>query len=91
MSDVGIAGGRIRSFVERIEHIEAEIAELNEGKMEVFAEAKGEGFDIKIIKEIIKLRKQDESERDEHETLLDLYMKAMDKAEPEEAEEAKAA
>jgi uncharacterized protein (UPF0335 family) len=90
MSDVGIAGGRIRSFVERIEHIEAEIAELNEGKKEVFAEAKGEGFDIKIIKEIIKLRKQDESERDEHETLLDLYMKAMDKAEPEEAE-AKAA
>ncbi|HEY0034595.1 MAG TPA: DUF2312 domain-containing protein, partial [Devosia sp.] len=85
MSDVGIAGGRIRSFVERIEHIEAEIAELNEGKKEVFAEAKGEGFDIKIIKEIIKLRKQDESERDEHETLLDLYMKAMDKAEPEEA------
>lgn len=91
MSDVGIAGGRIRSFVERIEHIEAEIAELNEGKKEVFAEAKGEGFDVKIIKEIIKLRKQDESERDEHETLLDLYMKAMDKAEPEEAEEAKAA
>lgn len=90
MSDVGIAGGRIRSFVERIEHIEAEIAELNEGKKEVFAEAKGEGFDIKIIKEIIKLRKQDENERDEHETLLDLYMKAMDKAEPEEAE-AKAA
>jgi uncharacterized protein (UPF0335 family) len=90
MSDVGIAGGRIRSFVERIEHIEAEIAELNEGKKEVFAEAKGEGFDIKIIKEIIKLRKQDESERDEHETLLDLYMKAMDTAEPEEVE-AKAA
>jgi uncharacterized protein (UPF0335 family) len=89
MSDVGIAGGRIRSFVERIEHIEAEIAELNEGKKEVFAEAKGEGFDIKIIKEIIKLRKQDEDERDEHETLLDLYMKAMDNAEPED--EAKAA
>ncbi|WP_108396091.1 DUF2312 domain-containing protein [Devosia submarina] len=90
MSDVGIAGGRIRSFVERIEHIEAEIAELNEGKKEVFAEAKGEGFDIKIIKEIIKLRKQDENERDEHETLLDLYMRAMDNSEPEEAE-AKAA
>jgi uncharacterized protein (UPF0335 family) len=89
MSDTGIAGGRIRSFVERIEHIDAEIAELNEGKKEVFAEAKGEGFDIKIIKEIIKLRKQDESERDEHETLLDLYMKAMDTAPVED--EAKAA
>lgn len=89
MSDVGIAGGRIRSFVERIEHIEAEIAELNEGKKEVFAEAKGEGFDIKVIKEIIKLRKQDQEQRDEQETLLDLYMKAMDNA--SEAENAQAA
>lgn len=81
MSDtVGIAGGQIRSFVERIEQIEGEIAELNEGKKEVFAEAKGEGFDVKILKEIIKLRKQDKDERDEHETLLDLYMRAMDEA-----------
>jgi uncharacterized protein (UPF0335 family) len=79
MSDtVGIAGGQIRAFVERIEHIEAEIAELNEGKKEVFAEAKGEGFDVKILKEIIKLRKQDQEERDEHDTVLDLYMRAMD-------------
>jgi len=88
MSDAGIAGGRIRSFVERIEHIEAEIAELGEGKKEVFAEAKGEGFDIKIIKEIIKLRKQDADERDEHETLLDLYMRAMDNAPEAEAKAA---
>jgi len=80
MSDVEIAGGPIRSFVERIEHIEAEIAELNEGKKEVFTEAKGEGFDVKVIREIIKLRKQDQVERDEQETLLDLYMKAMDNA-----------
>jgi uncharacterized protein (UPF0335 family) len=79
MSDtVGIAGGQIRAFVERIEHIEAEILELNEGKKEVFAEAKGEGFDVKILKEIIKLRKQDQEERDEHDTVLDLYMRAMD-------------
>ena len=79
MSDtVGIAGGQIRAFVERIEHIEAEIAELNEGKKEVFAEAKGEGFDIKILKEIIRLRKQDKEERDEQDTVLDLYMRAMD-------------
>ena len=79
MSDtVGIAGGQIRAFVERIEHIEAEIAELNEGKKEVFAEAKGEGFDVKILKEIIKLRKQDQEERDEHDTVLDLYMRAME-------------
>lgn len=77
---VGIAGGRIRSLVERIEQIEGEIQDLMEGKKEVFAEAKGEGFDVKIIKEIIKLRKQDQDERDEHETLLDVYMRAMDEA-----------
>ncbi|WP_445504828.1 DUF2312 domain-containing protein [Microvirga sp. G4-2] len=81
MSDVvGIPGNRIRSFVERIEQIENEIKELNEAKKEIFSEAKGEGFDVKILKEIIKLRKQDQDERDEHETLLDVYMRAMDEA-----------
>ena len=59
MSDVTIPGGRIRSFVERIENIDSELAELNEQKKEVFSEAKGEGFDVKILREIIKLRKQD--------------------------------
>jgi uncharacterized protein (UPF0335 family) len=82
MSDISVSvpGGRIRSFVERIENLDSEIAELNEGKKEVFAEAKGEGFDVKILKEIIKLRKQDQDERDEHETLLDVYMRAMETA-----------
>ena len=47
-------------------------------KKEVFAEAKAEGFDVKILKEIIKLRKEDKDERDEHGTLLDLYMRAME-------------
>ena len=79
MSDtVGLAGDRIRSFVERIEQLETELKELNEGKKEVFVEAKNEGFDVKILKEIIKLRKQDEEEREEQETLLDVYMRAMD-------------
>ena len=81
MSDsVGIPGDRIRSFVERVEQLETEIQELNEQKKEVFAEAKGEGFDVKILKEIIKIRKQDKEERDEHESLLDTYMRAMDTA-----------
>jgi uncharacterized protein (UPF0335 family) len=89
MSDkTGIPGNRIRSFVERVEQLEAEIQELNEGKKEVFAEAKGEGFDVKILKEIIKLRKKDQEERDEHETLLDVYMRAMESSEPEEAKAA---
>jgi uncharacterized protein (UPF0335 family) len=76
--DVGIAGSKVRAFVERIEHLDSEIAELSEGKKEVFAEAKGEGFDVKILKEIVKLRKLDQDERDEHETLLDVYMRAME-------------
>jgi uncharacterized protein (UPF0335 family) len=79
MSDVvGIAGDRIRSFVERIEQIETELKELTEAKKEIFSEAKGEGFDVKVLKEIIKLRKQDQDERDEHDTLLHVYMQAMD-------------
>ena len=79
MSDqVGISGNRVRSFVERVEQLDQEMAELSEQKKEVFAEAKGEGFDVKILKEIIKLRKQDQDERDEHDTLLDVYMRAME-------------
>ena len=78
---VGIAGERIRSFIERVEHIEEELKALNEGKKEVFAEAKGEGFDVKVLKEILKLRKQDKDERDEQDSLLDLYMQAMEEGE----------
>jgi uncharacterized protein (UPF0335 family) len=89
MSDVvGIAGDRIRSFVERIEQIETELKDLTEAKKEIFSEAKGEGFDVKVLKEILKLRKQDQEERDEHETLLDVYMRAMDEAGPAPVAEA---
>ena len=88
MSDVTIAGGRIRAFVERIENLDTELAELTEQKKEVFAEAKAEGLDVKILREIIKLRKQDKDERDEHETLLDLYMRAMEQAPPEKVAKA---
>ena len=84
MSDVTIPGGEIRAFIERIENLDTEIQELNEQKKEVFAEAKGDGFDVKILKEIVKLRKQDEEERDERESMLDLYMRAMEQAVPEE-------
>jgi uncharacterized protein (UPF0335 family) len=74
----GIPGDRICSFVERVERIDEEIKALNEGKKEVFAEAKGEGFDVKVLKEILRLRKQDKDERDEQESLLDLYLRAME-------------
>ena len=82
---VGIPGNRILSFIERIEHIDEEIKALNEGKKEVFSEAKGEGFDVKVLKEILRLRKQDQDERDEQESLLDLYLRAMQTAAPEQS------
>ena len=81
MSDTaGIPGDRICSFIERIEHIDEEIKALNQGKKEVYSEAKGEGFDVKVLKEILRLRKQDKDERDEQESLLDLYLRAMESA-----------
>jgi uncharacterized protein (UPF0335 family) len=81
MTDMaGIPGDRICSFVERIEDIDEEIKALNEGKKEVYSEAKGEGCDVKVLKEILRRRKQDKDERDEQESLLDLYLRAMESA-----------
>jgi uncharacterized protein (UPF0335 family) len=77
---VGIPGDRICSFIERVERIDEEIKALNEGKKEVFSEAKGEGFDVKILREILRLRKQDKEDRDEQDTLLGLYLRAMESA-----------
>ena len=84
----GIPGDRILSFIERVEQIEEELKALNEGKKEVFSEAKGEGYDVKVLKEILRIRKQDQDERDEQESLLDLYLRAMKQAEPAQAKAA---
>ena len=77
---IGISDDRIRSFIERIEHIDEEIKGLNEGKKEALAEAKGEGFDVKVLREILRLRKLDREDREEHESLVDLYLRAMESA-----------
>jgi uncharacterized protein (UPF0335 family) len=74
---VDVAGDQLRAIVERIENIEAEIKELTEAKKEIFLEAKGNGFDIKILREVIRIRKQDPNERDERESLLDVYLQAI--------------
>jgi uncharacterized protein (UPF0335 family) len=79
----GVAGDQLRAFVERIEHIEEEIRSLTEDKKEIFAEAKGEGFDVKILKEVIRIRKQDQEERQEHESLLEVYLHALEDVEPQ--------
>jgi uncharacterized protein (UPF0335 family) len=79
---VDVAGDQLRTIVERIERIEEEIKELAEGKKEVYLEAKGNGFDVKILREVIRVRKQDQKERDEQESLLDVYLQAIKGASP---------
>jgi len=72
-----IAGDQLRAVVERIENIDDEIKELTEAKKEIYLEAKGNGFDVKILREVIRVRKQDQQERDELETLLEVYLQAI--------------
>ena len=74
---VEVAGDQLRAIVERIEQIDDEIKDLTEAKKEIYTEAKSNGFDVKVLREVIRLRKQDQKARDEHETLLDLYMQAI--------------
>jgi uncharacterized protein (UPF0335 family) len=75
-----IAGDQLATIIERIENIEAEIKELTEAKKEVYLEAKGNGYDVKTLREVIRIRKQDANERDEQESLLDAYLEAIRKA-----------
>jgi len=73
----GVAGARLLSFVERIERLEQEKSAIMEDIKEVYAEAKGVGFDVKTMRKIVKLRKMDSEKRSEEETLLDLYSQAV--------------
>ncbi len=72
-----VARDQLRGVVERIEQIEEEIRELTEAKKEVYLEAKGNGFDIKTLREVIRVRKQDQKERDELESLVEVYLQAI--------------
>jgi uncharacterized protein (UPF0335 family) len=71
------AKGQLKSFVERIEKLEEEKKALAEDVREVYAEAKGVGFDIKALRTVVRLRMQDSEERKEHEALVDLYRNAL--------------
>jgi uncharacterized protein (UPF0335 family) len=68
---------RLKTIVERIERLEEDKAAVAADLKEVFAEAKGEGFDVKILRKVIRLRKQDKAKRQEEEALLDLYLSAI--------------
>ncbi|WP_116655147.1 DUF2312 domain-containing protein [Pelagibacterium sediminicola] len=77
MSDHGIARDQLRAFIERIERLEEEKKAIADDVKEVYAEAKGSGFDTKVMRQIIRIRKQDRNERAEQEAILDLYMHAL--------------
>lgn len=78
MADAGgIAGELLRSFIERIERLDEERRQLSEDIKEVYSEAKGSGFDTKIMRQIVKERRMDKDDLDEQETLLELYRTAL--------------
>lgn len=74
----GIAVDRLRSLIERIERLEEEKAAIASDIRDIFAEAKGAGFDTKAMRAMIKLRKMDAADRDEQEYLIETYRKALD-------------
>jgi len=71
------AAGQLKSFIERIERLEEEKQTIQDDIKDVFAEAKGNGFDTKIMRRAIRLRRMDKSEREEAEAMLELYMSAL--------------
>ncbi len=79
MADIGgIAADRLRTFVERIERLEEEKAAIAADIREVYAEAKGAGFNAKILRQIVRLRRLDQADRREEEAMLELYKRALD-------------
>lgn len=79
MSQVGgIDTGRLRSLIERIEHLEEEKKGISLDIRDIFAEAKAIGFDVKIMRAVLKLRKMNAADREEQEYLLETYRKALD-------------
>lgn len=72
-----IAADRLRSLVERIERLEEERKALSSDIKDIYAEAKSAGFDVKVLRQLIRLRKQEPAEVEEQETLLDVYRRAL--------------
>lgn len=74
----GIDTSRLRSLIERVERLEEERKGISNDIRDIFAEAKAIGFDVKIMRQVIKLRRMDAADRDEQEFLLDTYRRALD-------------
>lgn len=73
----GISAGQLKSFIEKIENLEQDKAEIMETIRDVFAEAKSEGFDVKVMRQLLKIRRMKKEELAEQEELLDLYRQAL--------------
>lgn len=88
MANEGVAQDQLRAFIERIERLEEEKKAIADDIKEVYAEAKGNGFDTKVMRQVVRIRKQDRNERLEQEAILELYMSALGMAlGPTEAED----
>ena len=77
MTKSGFAAGQLRSLIERIERLEEEKTALTSDIREVYAEAKGHGFDTKIMRQVVRMRRLDKADRQEQEAVLDLYLAAL--------------
>lgn len=71
------AKGQLKAIIERIERVEEEMKALSDDRKDIYAEARGSGFDVKALRTIIRMRKQDADERQEQETILETYMQAL--------------
>ena len=74
---VGTTADRVRSFVQRVERLEKDKRGVADDIKEVYAEAKGEGFDVKVLRKVVALRRKDPEERAEEDELVELYMSAL--------------
>jgi uncharacterized protein (UPF0335 family) len=73
----GVARDQLRAFIERIERLEEEKKAISDDIKEIYAEAKGNGYDTKVLRQVVRIRKQDQHERAEQEAILDLYLHAL--------------
>jgi uncharacterized protein (UPF0335 family) len=77
MAKSGFAAGQLKSLIERVEKLEEEKTALTADIREVYAEAKGQGFDTKIMRQVVRMRKMETADRQEAEAILDLYLSAL--------------
>jgi uncharacterized protein (UPF0335 family) len=77
ISTENVTGAQLKAFIERVERLEKEKQTIADDIKEVFAEMKGAGFDTKTVREIIRIRKQDKAERQEAESILEMYKTAL--------------